>query len=113
MHRWTNLSESRLRELQRIAGAEDPQKELERLREMTRERVERHRNKKKPAPLRNGGATVEVSAELQDDRKRLIAWARSAPLDHVAEVLSYIRRFDSAGAVANPDEPAEPAVLLM
>ncbi len=35
------LSTSRLRELQRIAAAEDPQKELERGRKMTRKRVER------------------------------------------------------------------------
>ncbi len=74
-------------------------------------RVERHREKKRSAPLRNGGATVEVTAEMEDDRKNLIEWARSAPIDRVAEVLSYIRRFDSADVVANPDESAEPAVL--
>ncbi len=62
-------------------------------------------------PLRNGGATVKVTAELEDDRRSLIEWARSAPLDRVAEVLSYIRRFDSAGAVSSPDQPAEPAVM--
>ena len=48
---------------------------------------------------------------MEDDRKSLIEWARSAPLDHVAEVPSYIRRFDSAAAIANLDQPAEPAVM--
>ncbi len=48
---------------------------------------------------------------MEDDRKSLIEWARSAPLDRVAEALSYIRRFDSAGAIANLDRPAEPAVM--
>ncbi len=72
--------------------------------------MERHREKKKSAPLRNGGAPVEVTAEMEDDRKKLIEWARSAPIGHVAEVRSYIRRFDSAEAVSNPDQPAEPAV---
>ena len=105
------LSDSRLRELQRIAEAEDPRKELKRIRKLTQKRVERHREKKKSAPLRNGGATVEVTAGMEDDRKSLIEWARSAPLDRVAEVLSYIRRFDSAAVVADPDEPAEPAVM--
>ncbi len=105
------LAGSRLCELQRIAEAEDPRKELERIRKQTRKRVERHREKKRSAPLRNGGATVEVTAEMEDDRKSLIEWARSAPLDRVAGVLSYIRRLDSAAVVANPDEPAEPAVM--
>ncbi len=105
------LSGSRLCELQRIAEAEDPQKELERIRKQTQKRVERHREKKRSAPLCNGGATVEVTAEMEHDHKCLIDWARSAPLDRVAEVLSYIGRFDSAAAVANLDEPAEPAVI--
>ncbi len=62
-------------------------------------------------PLRNGGATVKVTAELEVDRRSLIEWVRSAPLDRVAVVLSYIRRFDSAVAIANLDQPAEPAVM--
>ncbi len=106
------LSESRLRELRRIAEAEDPQKELERGRKKTRERVERHREKKKrSAALRIGGASVAETTELEDDRKSLIDWARTAPLDRVAEALSYIRRFDSAAAVSNPNQPAEPAAI--
>ncbi len=47
---------------------------------------------------------------MEDDHKKLIEWARSAPIGHVAEVRSYIRRFDSAEAVSDPDQPAEPAV---
>ncbi len=105
------LSASRLRELQSIAEAADPRKELKRIRKLTQKRVECHREKKRSAPLRNGGATVEVTAEMEDDRKSLIEWARSAPLDRVAEALSYIGRLDSAAVVANPDEPAEPAVM--
>ncbi|MCH8139451.1 MAG: hypothetical protein IH926_10985 [Proteobacteria bacterium] len=105
------LSLSRLRELQRIAEAEDPRKELKRGRKKTQERVERYREKKSSAPLRNGGATLKVTAEMEDDRRSLIEWARSAPIDRVAEVLSYIRRFDSAAAIANLDRPAEPAVM--
>ena len=105
------LSPSRLRELHRIAAAEDPRKELERIRKKTQERVERHREKKKgSAPLRNGGATVKATAELEEDRKSLIEWAQSAPLDHVEKALTYTRRLGSAAAVANPRQPAEPAV---
>ncbi len=102
-----NLSMTRLRELQRIAGAEDPQKELERLREKARVRVERHRKKKRSAPLRNGGTTVKDSAELEGDRQRLIAWARTAPLDHVTDVLSHI---DRIGSLVDTElgEPADP-----
>ena len=105
------LSLSRLRELQRIAEAEDPQQELKRGRKKTQERVERYREKKNSVPLRNGGATLKVTAEMEDDRRSLIEWARSAPIDRVAEALSYIRRFDSAAAIANLDRPAEPAVM--
>jgi len=104
------LSMSRLRELQRIAAAEDPRKELKRQRKLTQVRVENHREKKRSAPLRNGGAILKVTAEMEDDRKSLIDWARSAPIDRVAEALSYIRRFDPAGAIANLDQPAELAV---
>ncbi len=105
------LSMSRLRELQCIGVAEDPRKELERGRKKTRERVERHREKKKSAALRIGGASVAETTELEDDRKSLIDWARTAPLDRATEALSYIRGFDSAAAVSNPNQPAEPAVM--
>ncbi len=102
-----DLSETRMRELQRIAGAEDPKKELERLREKARVRVERHRKKKRSAPLRNGGTTIKDSAELEGDRQRLIAWARSAPLEHVTDVLSHI---DRIGSLVDTElgEPADP-----
>ena len=62
-------------------------------------------------PLRNGGASVAETAELEDGRKSLIKWARTAPIDRVTEALSYIRRFESAAAIANPDQPAEPAAM--
>ena len=78
---------------------------------MTQKRVERHREKKRSAALRIGGASVAETTELEDDRKSLIDWARSAPLDRVTEVLSYTRGFDSAAAVSNPNQPAEPAAM--
>lgn len=66
------LSESRRRDLQRVADAEDPKKELGRLREMTRKRVENHRQKKKatkPVPLRTGGdETVKMAAGPEKGR---------------------------------------------
>ncbi len=104
-----NLGDSRLRQLQRIASAKDPQKELERQQKMTRERVERHREKKKSAALRNAGASLTETAELEEDRQSLIAWAREAPLNQVTEVLSYARQVDSADANSRSDEPAETA----
>ena len=103
------LSPSRLRELQRIAEAEDPQKELERQRMVTRKRVERHREKKKSAPLRNGGTSLEETAEVEDDRQSLIAWAREAPLNHVAATLAYVRRYDAAETVSDSGQPTEPS----
>ena len=48
---------------------------------------------------------------MKDGRKSLIDWARTAPLDRVTEALSYIRGFDSATAVSNPNQPAEPAAM--
>jgi len=103
------LCDSRLRELQRIAEAEDPRKELERQRKMTRERVERHREKKKSAALRNGGARITEIAELEEDRQSLIKWAREAPIERVAEVLSDIQQYDSAETVSGSGQSAETA----
>ena len=104
-----NLGDSRLRQLQRIANAKDPQKELERQQKMTRERVERHREKKKSAALRNAGASLTETAELEEDRQSLIAWAQSAPIERVTAVLSYARQVDAADANSSSDEPAETA----
>jgi hypothetical protein len=105
------LCDSRLRELQRIAKAEDPRKELERQRQMTRERVERHRDNKKLAALRNGGASVTEAAELEEDRQSLIAWAREAPIERVSETLAYIQQYDSAETVSNSGQPAVPSAI--
>ena len=71
-----NLSHSRLRELQRIAAADDPVKELERQRKLTQKRVEDHRAKK----------AAETHA-LEKERRDLIAWAKTAPIDKVIQVL--------------------------
>lgn len=100
-----NLSESRLRELQRIGAAPDPAAELKRLREMARKRAETHREKQQAAPLRNGGAVVKECAEPEPDRARLITWAQAAPLPRVAEVLAYIDRVDASESES--DMPAE------
>ncbi|MEE9249887.1 MAG: hypothetical protein V3U93_02015 [Alphaproteobacteria bacterium] len=102
------LSMSRLRELQCIAEAEDPQKELRRQRKVTQKRVERYREKKKSAPLRNGGASVSETAELEEDRKSLIKWARDAPIERVAEMLAYIQQYDSAETVSDSGQSAVP-----
>ncbi len=104
-----NLGDSRLRQLQRISNAKDPQKELERQQKMTRERVERHRKKKKSAALRNAGASLTETAELEADRQSLIKWAREAPIERVTAVLSYARKVDSADTNSSSDEPAETA----
>ena len=105
------LSESRLRELQRIAMADDPMKELKRLRKMADKRARDHREKKKSAPLRNGGATAKVAIDIEDDRKSLINWAHSAPLDQVSKALSYTRQFVDDATDADSDESVEDAVL--
>ncbi len=103
------LCDSRLRELQRIGEAEDPKKELKRQRKLTQVRVENHREKKKSAPLRNGGASLEETVEVEDDRQSLIAWARVAPLNQVAATLAYIQQYDSAETVSDSGQPAEPS----
>jgi hypothetical protein len=70
------LSVSRLRELQRIAAADDPAAELERQRKLTQKRVEEHRERK------------ATERQAQDpERSRLIAWAREEPIEKVRAVL--------------------------
>jgi hypothetical protein len=67
-----DLGETRIRELVRIAEAKDALAELERQREMTRERVERHRVRK---------STLRNAANLEEPRRTLVDWARKTPLD--------------------------------
>lgn len=73
------LSMSRLRELQRIAEADDPAKELERLRRLNQKRVEKHREKK-----------AAQRKSLEEDRERLVTWAKSAPISEVRRMLDMI-----------------------
>lgn len=73
------LSMSRLRELHRIAEAEDPEKEIKRLRELTQKRVEKHREKKKAE-----------RKSLEEDRQKLIDWAKRASIEDVRQLLSKI-----------------------
>lgn len=97
------LGQTRVRELQRIAEAEDPQAEIESLRRRIRERVERHRA---AAERRRVEAVKEVDADLEDERARLIAWAREAPLEDVRRILEAAtdRPHQVAGAAAGTPE---------
>ncbi len=125
------LSPSRLRELQRIAGAENPKKELERLRKLTQQRAERHRERKKDktsAPLRIGGSDIKAVAEAEEahraqpisvgastqaesdpERKSLIEWASTAPIEQVTKVLSFIQALDTAAPDTDTDRSPEQA----
>ena len=90
------LSLSRLRELQRIASAEDPRRELERQRKLTQKRVETHRAKMA------GGAP-----KLERERLELISWAKTAPLKRVRQLLSDIgSEPDHAAALMTQCQPA-------
>ena len=82
------ISGSRLRELQRIAKADEPMMELERTRKMTDKRVRDHRERKKLAALRNGGDTAGQAAQLEPKREQLIEIAQSASLNHIEKLLS-------------------------
>ncbi len=79
------LSYSRLYELQCIAEADDPRKELERIRKLTRERVKEHREKK----------AAEKRA-LEEERQDLIAWAKKAPIEQVRRILRLTASNDNA-----------------
>ncbi len=78
------LSPSRLRELLQIGKAADPKAKLEEIRGQIKKRVARHRKKRPSAPLRNGGG-------LEDERKELISWAKSAPLPEVRRILTMVK----------------------
>ncbi len=83
------LSVSRLRDLQRIAAADDPAKELERQRKLMQKRVEEHREKK----------AAEKRA-LDEERQDLIAWAKKAPIEQVRRVLRQVASNDNvAGSI--------------
>lgn len=73
------LSKSRLRELQQIADADNPEDEVERLRRLNRKRVAEHRQKK-----------VAEREVLEEDRAQLIAWVKSAPILAVRRMLKTI-----------------------
>ena len=77
---------------------------------MTSERVKRHREKKKSAPLRNAGAIVEVTTEIERDREDLIEWARSAPLDQVIKVLAFTQEFNTVAVISDASVPTYPPV---
>ena len=90
-HEWApqniKLSLSRLRDLQAIAATDDPAKELDRQRKLTRKRVEKHRKRKR------------AQAWKQDrERRDLIAWAKEAPIEQVRRLLKQAGRLPSAAS---------------
>lgn len=91
------LSESRLRELQRIAEAEDPQREIERIRAQTQRRVAKHRAEK-AAALRNAATDRLVAEELDPTRERLIEFAQTADLALIERVWTFATELTAAGA---------------
>ncbi len=101
------LSPSRRRELQQIAKADDPGKELERIRGMTQKRVAEHRAKTKSASLRNGGDTARQAVQLAPEREQLIEIARSAPLSHIEKLLSLAQELAAENATMASDHDVE------
>ena len=101
------LSPSRLRELQQIAKAGDPGKELERIRGMTQKRIAEHRAKTKSASLRNGGDTARQAVQLAPGREQLIEIARSAPLSHIENLLSLAQELAVENATMASDHDVE------
>lgn len=73
------LSKSRLYELQCVAGADNLEAELERLRRLTRKRAKRYRDKK-----------AKPDHQIEEERRNLIVWAKKAPIDYVKRVLGMI-----------------------
>jgi hypothetical protein len=97
------LKESRLRELEQIAKANDPNAELDRLRMLSRQRQQKHRNKKAEAaktpaaPLRNGAEAEQKTKTIDDDRQRLIQWTNKAQVEQITNVLRFIDTIDDSG----------------
>ncbi len=85
------LSLSRLRDLQRIAEADHPMKELERQRRLTQKRVEEHRAKKAAEAWR-----------LDEERRDLIAWAKKALIEKVRRVLRQVNGAPPASIETRP-----------
>lgn len=92
-----SLKESRLRQLKRIAEAKDPAKELDRQRKQGEERARKHRERK-----------AAETRGLEPERKKLIDWAKEAPLGRVKQVWRQIDLAASNDNAAKPDanEPA-------
>lgn len=88
------LCPSRLRDLQRIAEADDPKKELERQRELTRVRAAKRRAKIAGQAWKNDKERVE-----------LIDWVKDAPEQQVSTLLNQARRL-------RDDMPTNPITTL-
>ena len=103
------LGESRIRELLRIGNSDDPMGKLKEIRSATNNRVRRHRENKNSPTLRNVDRRATATAEKEAERGTLIEWVHEAPLDQVADVLSYIDKFTSSVSMPNLDKSAVPA----
>jgi len=64
-----NLGESRRRELQRIADADDPKAELERIRAGNRERAAKHRAKQKEQSTGSGSQDRRYVTSVENERR--------------------------------------------
>lgn len=89
------LSVSRLRELQRIAEADDPTAELERQRKLTQKRVENYRERQTAA-----------KKTLETERRKLIAWAEKAPIERVRDILCQVDTQIHTGSAQSREAPS-------
>jgi hypothetical protein len=85
--------------LLQIARAENPWLEARHLRQMNAERQRRYRKKS------------SVESDLSDEQRELIAWARTARLRDVRDVLQVIHR-RKIWTVSRPDNPSAIALPL-
>jgi hypothetical protein len=76
-----HLKRSRLRDIKRVAEAEDPEGMAERMLKMNHDRVNKYRERKARAALM-----------LEPERKALIAWAKTASLARVSKYMALINQ---------------------
>jgi hypothetical protein len=103
MRKNIKLSESRLFELMLVAEAEDPHKELERIRRLNRERQKAFREKAKAKKVKIEGITFD------SDRAEVIRWASEAPMKDVHEVLAHIATLKDRSKRPVPGELSDSA----
>ena len=99
------LKRSRVYELLRLAKAEDPGAELERLREENCERQARYQARKKANPLNNGFKSAVISASLPAETIPAI----EAPAAAVGEMVTAIAPVEAGAAEAVTSEESDVA----